>query len=306
MSQTLFYTSMQSGLRPMTSGFCTVACTAGMSMAVIDRLEALSGYGLHDLGVRSGGDVQSSGMHAPAAEAAAPPVVYSFRRVLFGALPLAVLSRIAPAGLDVTRRPNHLAQHVLLDASERPTAGAAWLIAQGDLFANAFDGLPRLLPASPALPATTLEDECANPCATWHSLTGDAGWAGVWVEQWLAKPTKPLTLIYPFGADISCLLREATALLPVERRWHATFTTIHTQATTAGGAECVWRCLPDGLPAANEARAMARDATALLDLTRLPDSVPAGAAAEAARAGQIVRTNVPRHSRFFAGSVGRR
>ena len=44
MSWELYYTSANRGLRPHSSGFCTVARTDGMSAAVVERLESLSSY----------------------------------------------------------------------------------------------------------------------------------------------------------------------------------------------------------------------------------------------------------------------
>ena len=44
MSQELFYTSAPRGLIAGTQGFCTVAATKGMSSALMEKLEALTGY----------------------------------------------------------------------------------------------------------------------------------------------------------------------------------------------------------------------------------------------------------------------
>ena len=40
----LFYTSAPRGLRPGSSGFCTVSMTSGMPPTLISRLESLSSY----------------------------------------------------------------------------------------------------------------------------------------------------------------------------------------------------------------------------------------------------------------------
>ena len=44
MALELVYTSAERGLRPGTSGFCTVAMTRGLPPALVPRLEALGGY----------------------------------------------------------------------------------------------------------------------------------------------------------------------------------------------------------------------------------------------------------------------
>jgi hypothetical protein len=44
VSQELIYTSAPRGLKPGSCGFCTVVGTHGMSAALMQRLEALSGY----------------------------------------------------------------------------------------------------------------------------------------------------------------------------------------------------------------------------------------------------------------------
>src|SRR5256885_901966 len=44
MSQELIYTSVPRGLKPGAKGFCTVAMSANMPGALVERLESLSGY----------------------------------------------------------------------------------------------------------------------------------------------------------------------------------------------------------------------------------------------------------------------
>ena len=44
MAFELIYTSAQAGVRPGSTGFCTVAMTSGMPPALVSRLESLTGY----------------------------------------------------------------------------------------------------------------------------------------------------------------------------------------------------------------------------------------------------------------------
>src|SRR5438105_1995262 len=109
MSQELHYTSVPRGLKPGSRGFGTVAVTADLPGQLADRLESLSGY----QAVYSPND----------ASAALNPVVHAHVRLTLGGRVLHVLSRIGPAGLDYSGRPNKYAHHVVLDANERPEGG---------------------------------------------------------------------------------------------------------------------------------------------------------------------------------------
>ncbi len=62
-----------------------------------------------------------------------------------GGRPVSILSRVGPAGLDYTGRANKYAHHVVLDATERPDGGPAWLLGQPGFMQAAWDGEPRML-----------------------------------------------------------------------------------------------------------------------------------------------------------------
>src|SRR5438067_11812467 len=101
MSQELIYTSAPRGLKAGSSGFCTVAMSAGMPAALASRLESISGYRpLFPLGD---------------AGAARNPVAWSHCRIDVGGAARHVLSRVAFAGADYSGRSNKLAHHVALD-----------------------------------------------------------------------------------------------------------------------------------------------------------------------------------------------
>ena len=131
MSLELFYTSAPKGLRPGSSGFCTVAATRGMPAALMERLEALSGY---------------RHLFPPLdAKADLNPVAYSHLILTIQDKAYHVLSRVAPAGLDYSQRGNKLAHHVVLEAGELPPGGPAWLLSQPGFMEGAWDGQVRQL-----------------------------------------------------------------------------------------------------------------------------------------------------------------
>src|SRR5215472_13036043 len=116
MSQELHYTSVPRGLKPGSRGFGTVAATANLPESLADRLEALSVY----QAVFPPGDPS----------AALNPVAYVHVKLKVGGHVHDVLSRIGPAGLDYSGRPNKYAHHVILEPAERPAGGPAWLLSQ--------------------------------------------------------------------------------------------------------------------------------------------------------------------------------
>ncbi len=163
MSHELHYTSAPHGLKPGSRGFCTVACTAHLPAHLADRLEGLSGY----RPVFPPGD--------PAADR--NPVAWSHLTLRLPAGPtVSILSRVAAAGLDYTDRTNKYAHHVVLEPSERPRGGPAWLLSQPGFLQTSWDGPPRLIPEGRRPPAG---DRPPGICASWAAQTGDAGWAGV-------------------------------------------------------------------------------------------------------------------------------
>ncbi len=235
MSQELFYTSAPKGLRPGSRGFCTVAATRGLSAALMEKLESLSGYRPlfppHD------------------ARAGLNPVALAHVRISAGGRTYTVVSRIGPAGLDYTERPNKFAHHVVLDAAELPAGGPAWLLRQPGFLESRWDGQVQVLSAGRLPPRG---DAAPDVCRNWQTLTGDAGWAGVLAEAFQADPTRLVYLIFEPGMDVLPLLAESLALLPPEQRWEVTFSTYFTGLPQ--GAQCLWRCVPRGSPEAKGAR----------------------------------------------------
>ena len=138
MSQELHYTSVARGLKPGSRGFGTVAATAHLPEALADRLEALSVY---------------EAVYPPGDPSAAlNPVAFIHVRLTIGGRVHDVLSRIGPAGLDYSGRPNKYAHHVILESEERPDGGPAWLLGQPGFLRDAWEGEPRILAEGPSVP----------------------------------------------------------------------------------------------------------------------------------------------------------
>src|SRR5271156_4781097 len=165
MSQELHYTSVPRGLKPGSRGFCTVAVTPHMPGPLVDRLEALSGY--------------QPVFPPDDPSAALNPILFSQLRLTVAGKAVSVLSRIGPAGLDYSGRPNKYAHHVVLEGNERPEGGPAWLLTQPGFMQAAWDGEPREIPAGRIPPRG---DRPPGVAGSWQTLTGDGGWAGVLAE----------------------------------------------------------------------------------------------------------------------------
>ncbi len=234
MSQELHYTSVPRGLKPGSRGFCTVACTLQMSGPLTERLESLSGY------------QPVYPVHDPAA--ARNPINLSHLKLTFGGVSVSVLSRVGPAGLDYSGRSNKYAHHVVLEANERPEGGPAWLLSHPGFLQAAWEGEPRVLPEGRRPPRS---DRPPGVARAWQALAGDAGWAGVLAESFLADPRRPVFLIFRPGMDLLPLFVEAIALLPPPRRWDVEFSTYFT--TLPRGVTCPWRGVLEGSSEAENA-----------------------------------------------------
>lgn len=265
MSQELHYTSAPRGLLPGSQGYSTVACTAQMTRALIERMEGLSAYR------------HIYPPHDP--RAALNPASYSHLRVMIGGAPYHVVSRIGFAGLDYTDRTNKYAHHVILDSSELPRGGPAWLAAQPGFLQVSWDGRVGFLTERRAVPHG---DSRPKVCEAWRGITGDAGWAGVLAESFLADPKQLVFLIFDPGTDVLTLFAEAQALLPPERRWNLTFSTYFTNLPQ--GVVCAWRGVVRDSPEAENARKMSQ--ALVLDLGQPLGAARGGPLVEQARTGR--------------------
>src|SRR5437899_13103500 len=87
---------------------------------------------------------------------------------------------------------------------------------------TAWDGQVRIMEEGRSAP---LGDSSPRICHAWQELTGDAGWAGVLAESYLANPNGRVYLLFEPGMDLLPLFAESLALLPPEHRWQVTFST---------------------------------------------------------------------------------
>jgi hypothetical protein len=224
VSQELLYTSAPRGLLPGARGFCTVAATRSISAKLLERLERLSSY--------------RSVFPPDDPMADLNPVQFSHLRFSVGRDSYDVLSRICSAELDYSQRTNFFAHHVVLEGGELPPLGPAWLLEQPGYMRSSWDGTVGYLPVPESLPAGAAE---AGPCCRWGELTGDAGWAGVVAETYLAKPDRQIYLVYEPGLDMLPLFAEVLTLLTPEQRWSVSFNTYFTSTGLPQGYACVLR-----------------------------------------------------------------
>ncbi len=238
MMYELVYTSAPQGLKPGTSGFCVVAMSRNMHPLLVQHLERMSGY---------------RHLNAPGSS---NPVGKSFACVSIQGKSYFILSRIADAGLDYSGRSNHIAHHIVIEATSEHSAGPAYYLGRDDLFYSHWSGQPRHL--SPReLPESQVNPK---PCIRWQSVTGDAGWATEPLEAVLKGKT--CTLIVLPNVDSLSLIAESLALLPASERWKTTFSTYYTKPVA--GTEFQWRCVIQNTP---EALARETNVNSAIDLT---------------------------------------
>ena len=203
----LIYTSAVKGLLPGRSGFTTVAVTRGMPPNLITPLENLSGYNftLQDNKFLAGLN----------------PVCCYYIKLQYGNQLLRVVGRIAPNGLDYSKRNNKIAHHLLLESGDdlAPyTGGAAEIFDTPDMFASDFKQHPCELGVK-HLPQPFNKN--LLPAETWADFSGDGAMAAWVVNEFRKHPHDALYLAYPANTPSGCLLqlvKEVCALLePAER-----------------------------------------------------------------------------------------
>lgn len=238
MSVELLYTSAPKGLRQGSRGFCTVLSTAGTPVNLATRLESLSGY-RHLFATDS-------------PQANSNPVAYSHLKFSLAGQSTSVISRISAYGSDYSGRTNKLAHHVVVDRAEQPAAGPAWLLQQPALMRESWDGNCETPAQGPSIPQA---DRSGGLCKKWQEVTGDAGWGGVVAQAFAQRGGKPTWIVYEIEQQHSLLelLGESTALLPIDRRWNATFSTYAAQLPP--DIDCRVRCVVEGTEEAKFAAA---------------------------------------------------
>jgi len=267
MPYEILYTSAPSGLKPGSSGYCTVKSSRGIPAPAVDLLESLSGY---------------RHVFTPGSpEAARNPVNWGHYFLRISGRTEHVLSRVSDCELDYTGRSNKLAHHMVIDAS--CPAGPAWLVGQPGWMIGQWDGqLEQFATVRKAPP----ERRAAGRCAAWEAATGDAGWGGALAESFLADPERKVFIIYRPDQNILPLIEEAIALLPENRRWEVTFATYG--AALPKTVECAWTGVVAGSPEVQQSR---RFVNALrIDLTAPIPKAQGGTLVDFARTGAHRKT----------------
>ncbi len=121
-----------------------------------------------------------------------------------------VLSRIGPAGLDYSGRPNKYAHHVILEPEERPDGGPAWLLSQPGFLREAWEGEPRILAEGPPVPRGDRPPGIARGLADPDRRRRLGRRAGRVVP---GRPRRPVFLVFRPGVELLPLFVEAIALL---------------------------------------------------------------------------------------------
>jgi len=226
MAQELLFTSAPRGLKPGSSGPCTVQMSDSMPPLLMQRLEVLSIYRVANDG------------HEP---------IPSLSHVVvdMNGMRRHIVSRVAHSGTDHAGRPNRLAHHLVLHGEELGLGGPSWLVQQ-PIFKTKWDGRVTHLEGEAWLPEGPTQP--VHVCANWKTVAGDAGWAGVVAEAALASSPKPVWIIHRRHVPVLALLDEVVSVVPPRERWKITFSTQFTQPLP--GAECTIRFCLDGSDAA--------------------------------------------------------
>ena len=280
----LLYTSAPAGLRPGSSGYCTVQSSRGIPAPTVDLLESLSGYR----------HVYTAGTP----DAVHNPVNFGHYMLRVQGRAQHVLSRVSDCPLDHTGRSNKIGHHMVIDDPDGIPAGPAWLMQQPGWMIDRWDGQVTTLNTVRKAPAGKRP---AGICTRWKQATGDAGWAGVLAEAFQKNPDRKVFVIYKPGTDLLALFEEALALLPASRRWDVTFSTYG--AALPATVDCIWNGVIAG---SQEEHLSKRFVNALrIDLTKPPGPAPdAGPLVELARTGKLpsqpVAPQQPQHATHAA------
>jgi hypothetical protein len=264
----LIYTSAPRGLHSGQSGFCTVARSADLREALVQRLEQISSY--HYLNA------------AEAATSNRNPTICAFRILDLRGTKYHVLTRIQPCGLDFTSRTNHLAHHLVFQAGELgQLPSPASILRYWDGWVVSWQEEPRLFGDLPSEAFGAAARFCL-PAQTWMQVTGDAGRAAGLLES---DCIRGCYLVCPTGGEgqVLDMFCETLQLLNLNgqyslRPWCHPFTTFLQAEDNA--ADFQWRACQEGTPGYQQA---IMQSALLLPLASV--RVPANSLASTARHG---------------------
>ncbi|HEX7376721.1 MAG TPA: hypothetical protein VF278_06390 [Pirellulales bacterium] len=267
MNYELYYTSAPHGLKPGSSGFCTVKATCGMPVPLRELLESLSHY---------------RHVYAPHDNRAAKnPISCASVTATLGGASWHILSRIQPAGLDHTKRGNFFAHHLAIHAAAAKRSSPTAIFSRPGLLAQVWDNRVEELPAGPVLPP---HQEVPRVCRGWAAIAGDAGWAGA-VAQLVANQQKVYVVFEP-GTLVLPLVSEVVSLLPNGQQWQATFCTYFSSMSQL--VDCKLRFV---LASSDEHRAAVSSGARVIDLTSKLGPPDGGSLVEVARTGQLATSS---------------
>jgi hypothetical protein len=242
MADQLLYTSAADGLKPGSSGGCTVEKTRGINETLEFGLQRLSSY---DAIYHPTPDPQN-------------PVCFNHVVVTAGRYSYHVLSRVSDYSDDYVGRSNYLAHHLVLSDTEKTDGrDPARILAQPGVMKSAWSGQSQYVDTLTVQATSSPLTQCTE-CTEWREVCGGtleaAGWAGVLAEHTLQSPREPVYILLPapksanWPADRTLeMVGEALALLPPARRWQVTFSTFYSDLLA--DTTCQWRFVVEGSPA---------------------------------------------------------
>ena len=277
MAKELIYTSVPEGLKAASSGFCTVAVTAGLSKPAVLKLEMISGY-------RFAFDLSDSNVEDN-------PDNFAFTSLSIAGERYYVLSRIAYCGADYSGRINKIAHHFLLSKNEQLMAGPASMALQMSkigIFKSKWDKPPAEL-ASIDLINSLQANERVSVLTSWQEIAGDAGWAGKLAEAYYKDSQVPSFLLYSPGMSILSLFHEAMSIIPEQDRWKISFSTYYSQGTSE--SFCNWRGILKGSDAEREC--LKYPGALVIDLTKTQSELSESNFINAARNARVIEFPKP-------------
>lgn len=265
MSAELVHSSVPKGLDG-DGGFTSVAITRGTPPTLKAVLVELSSYDFD-----------------PSRSVGADSVEWAHRIITVAGKTYTAVSRTAPCGVDWSGRPNRIAHHVVIDASERTEAGPAWLLSRLTALAESPPAVEERA-AGPVLPKGTQGPRAA---AAWTAAGFDAGWAGEVARTILDHPNAICYVVLPAPCNCLPLVADVFALLPAERRWFVTFSTRSQRSPSS--VRCQLRFVRAG---ATGLQKLLNEPGVKRIVVTAGGSPEPSAAAEAARVGRRVEPSV--------------
>lgn len=270
MSLELIHASVQKGLDG-DGGFASVVVTRGTPSVLKAVLVEISSYDFD-----------------PARNVGADSVEWAHRIITVAGKTFTVVSRIAPCGADWSGRPNRIAHHIVVDASERAAAGPAWLLSNLRVLSEAPPPVEERA-VGPALPRGS---GGARPATAWIRAGFDAGWAGVVARTLLDHPGSICYVVLPRACECLPLVEDVLALVPEDRRWFITFSTRSQRAPSS--VRCLLRFVREGATGLQKLLNEPGAKKIVVSVTHAPEACDA---VEAARSGHTVTPTLQQQSR---------